>query len=112
MVNCEEIRKNINLFLKNKLNSNDVRKFYYHIKHCKKCYEQLLDEYTFFVTFNDLDDDFHFNYEKSLNEKLEKIENNFETNDNKKIFDYTLYSLLILFFLFFVLIISIRVVYK
>ena len=112
MVNCESTRKNINLFLKNKLFDNELRKFYYHIKNCRKCYEQLIDEYTFFVAFNDLDDDNNFNYEKSLDEKLFRIGNEIKLIDDKKIFDYTLYSFLILFFLFIVLIFSIRVVYK
>ena len=65
-MDCNATKKNMNAFLKETLKGNELRKTYYHLKKCKECREVLLDEFSFYAIFNDLDKDLDFDYEKNL----------------------------------------------
>lgn len=94
---CNVARSNINALLKGTIKGNNLRRTYYHIKSCEKCKEILLDEFSFYTTFNDLDTDLDFNYKTKLEEFLMKIENKILVNDSDKKLKYTVISLCICF---------------
>lgn len=90
MIKCIDCQKRNNDFLEDKLSFNDERKFIYHIDTCKKCFDELLEEYIFYVSYNDLDKNLNLNYRDSLiniiNEKKYKI-----ITDDKKITKYYIF---------------------
>ena len=111
-MDCNVAEKNINSFLRESLKGNELRKTYYHLKKCERCKEVLLDEFSFYTTFNDLDKNLDFNYEKKLNEFMNKIEFQIKNNDSVLIQKYVITSILICVGILVLLIIALRVVYR
>lgn len=111
-MDCNVAEKNINSFLRETLKGNELRKTYYHLKKCERCKEVLLDEFSFYTTFNDLDKNLDFNYEKKLNEFMNKIEFQIKNNDSILIQKYVITSILICVGILVLLIIALRVVYR
>lgn len=109
---CSEVKKNINKFLKGQVSRNDKRKMYYHLKTCNDCKEVLFDEFSFFTTFNDLDVSLDFNYENKLEEILKKIETDIVATDDEDKKRYLTISILICICLIILLIIAIKLVYR
>lgn len=108
---CSEAQKNINSFLRETLKGNELRRTYYHLKKCPICKEVLLDEFSFYMTFNDLDQDLDFNYEKNLNKFMNDIENRIVGGDGYKLRQYIFISAMICLTFLLILIIAIRIVY-
>ncbi len=110
-MNCSQAKKNINAFLRGTLKGNELRRTYYHLKKCDSCREVLLDEFSFYTTFNDLDKDLDFNYEKNLNEYMTKVEKSILSHDARLKRKYVIISLMICSILVLLLVIAIKVVY-
>lgn len=108
---CDEAQKNINSFLRKTLKGNELRKTYYHLQKCKECKEVLLDEFSFYTTFNDLDRDLDFNYEKNLSEFMEKVGLKIKTRDAKLVNRYILMSIFICIVFLMILVIALRLMY-
>ena len=108
---CNVAQKNINSFLRETLKGNELRRTYYHLAKCRECKEVLLDEFSFYTTFNDLDKDLDFNYEKKLNEFMRNVEGKIKNSDLRKINKYVLMSIVICTIFVLILIIAIRLVY-
>ena len=111
-MDCKTAQKNINSFLKETLRGNELRRTYYHLKKCQDCKEVLLDEFSFYTTFNDLDKDLDFNYQKQLNEFMKKTEDSIKIRDNKMTRRYILVSILICVLFTIILVIALRVTYR
>ena len=109
---CSTAQKNINSFLRETLKGNELRKTYYHLKNCDICKEVLLDEFSFYTTFNDLDKDLGFNYEKNLKIFMDKIGERIKSKDDKMISKYIFASIAICVMFIFILVIALRIVYK
>ena len=109
---CSVAQKNINSFLRQTLKGNELRKTYYHLQKCKECKEVLLDEFSFYTTFNDLDKDLDFNYEKNLSSFMSKIEKNIKDRDAKLRRRYIIISIAICIVFLLILIIALRVMYR
>ena len=108
---CSVVQKNINSFLKETLKGNELRKTYYHLLKCPECKEVLLDEFSFYTTFNDLDKDLDFNYERNLNSFMEKIGNRIKTKDSQMIRHFVVASILICVLFVIILIVALRIMY-
>ena len=111
-MDCKTAQKNINSFLRETLRGNELRRTYYHLKKCQDCKEVLLDEFSFYTTFNDLDKDLDFNYQKQLNEFMKKTEDSIKIRDNKMTRRYILVSILICVLFTIILVIALRVTYR
>lgn len=111
-MDCSAAKKNINSFLRETLRGNELRRTYYHLKECEKCREVLLDEFSFYTTFNDLDKDLDFNYQKKLNELMDATEKKIKSKDNKKTRKYIIISIGICIIFVILLIIALRITYK
>ena len=110
---CSDAQKNINSFIRETLKGDELRKTYYHLANCKNdCKEVLLDEFSFYTTFNDLDKDLDFNYEKNLSRFMKKIEDKIKTTDAKLISKYVLVSIIICVILVLILVVAIRLMYE
>lgn len=109
---CSIAQKNINSFLRETLKGNELRKTYYHLQKCPECKEVLLDEFSFYTTFNDLDKDLGFNYEKKLSEFMERIGLKIKTRDSKLVNRYVFISVFICFAFLMILVIALRIMYK
>ena len=109
---CSTAQKNINSFLRETLKGNELRKTYYHLKNCETCKEVLLDEFSFYTTFNDLDRDLGFNYERNLKKFMDKIGERIKSRDDKLRSKYVLVSIAICIMLLLILVIALRIVYK
>ncbi len=94
MMNCNTAEKNLGSLIRGTLKGNELRRTYYHIKKCPMCYELLLDEFSFYTSFNDLDVDLDFNYKKNLNKLLDDIGYNLKKYDAHLKNKYILYSIL------------------
>lgn len=82
IMTCVETEKNLTQFIRKTLSGNALRRTYYHIIGCKKCREALLDEFSFYTTFNDLDKDLDFNYDKQCKKLLNDIGSSIKKHDN------------------------------
>ena len=71
-MDCSLAQTNIVSLVKGTLKGTELRRTYYHIVKCSECKEVLLDEFSFYVTFNDLDTDLDFNYRKNMLNYLKK----------------------------------------
>lgn len=112
-MDCSVAQKNMNSFLRETLKGNELRKTYYHLKNCKgQCKEVLLDEFSFYTTFNDLDKDLDFNYEKKLEEFMKKIGDRIQTGDLKLKTKYFFISILACLAFVVILIVALRIVYR
>ena len=111
IMNCNTAQKNINSFLRETLRGNELRRTYYHLKKCQECKEVLLDEFSFYTAFNDLDKDLNFNYQKQLAEFMNKTENIIKTSDSKKTRKYLITSSAICVVFVILLVIAIKVMY-
>ncbi len=111
-MNCKTAQKNINSFLRETLRDNELRRTYYHLKRCQECKEVLLDEFSFYTAFNDLDKDLNFNYQKKLNEFMNKTEDRIKTNDSKKTKKYLIISIAICVVFVILLVIALKVTYR
>ncbi len=108
---CSEAQKNINSFLRQTLKGNELRKTYYHLTKCPECKEVLLDEFSFYTTFNDLDKDLDFNYEKNLSEFMENVGLKIKARDAKLVNRYILMSIFICIVFLMILVIALRIMY-
>ena len=97
---CSVAEKNINSFIRGTLKGNELRKVYYHLKKCAKCREVLLDEFSFYMTFNDLD------------KLMADTEFDIKRNDAIIKQNYFAMSVAICAFFLLLLIIAIKVVYR
>lgn len=111
-MNCKVAEKNLGEFFRGTLKGNELRQTYYHLKECNRCKEVLLDEFSFYTTFNDLDTDLNFSYEKSLNRFMEMIEQSIKMYDYSLKIKYIILSILICVAFFVLLIIALKVVYR
>ena len=111
-MDCSVAEKNINSFIRGTLKGNKLRKVYYHLKKCAKCREVLLDEFSFYMTFNDLDKDLNFNYQKNLDKLMADTEFDIKRNDAIIKQNYFAMSVAICAFFLLLLIIAIKVVYR
>ena len=111
-MDCSTAQKNINNFLRETLIGNELRRTYYHLKECEKCREVLLDEFSFYTTFNDLDRDLDFNYERNLNRFMNKIGDRIKSHDSSLISRYVLMSIIICISFVAIITIALRIVYS
>ena len=111
-MDCSTAQKNINNFLRETLKGNELRKTYYHLKNCDTCKEVLLDEFSFYTTFNDLDKDLDFNYERNLKKFMNKIGDRIKSKDDKLTSKYIFASVMICIMFLIILIIALRIAYK
>ncbi|MBQ2205347.1 MAG: hypothetical protein II411_05590 [Lachnospiraceae bacterium] len=102
----------MNSFLKGTLKGNELRRTVYHIKNCPYCKEVLLDEFSFYMTFNDLDKDLNFNYEKKMNELLNDTEQKIVALDSKLKKKYVILSILLCFAFMAILTLALRLMYR
>lgn len=93
-MDCINSQKNINKLIRNELKKDELRETFNHISKCKKCMEVLLEEYSFYIAFNDQDKELYFDYENKLNLFLEKIHNEIKTENMKLTIKYTLFSII------------------
>ena len=112
MMDCSTAQNKIDRFVKGTLKGNELRRTFYHIKGCKKCSEVLLDEFSFYTAFNDLDRDLDFNYKKRLAIMMNDTENMIKAKDAYLRQKYFVVSLLICFAFLFLVVIALRVVYR
>ena len=112
MMDCNDAQKKIDSFIKGTLKGNELRRVFYHIKDCEECYEVLLDEFSFYTAFNDLDRDLDFNYKKRLDLIMKDIENKIKIKDSSLRQKYFIISLLICFAFLFLVVIALKVVYR
>lgn len=110
-MDCETARKNMNGFLRGTLKSLEQRRTYYHIEKCSECKEVLLDEFSFYTTFNDLDTDLDFNYVKGFEKFLRNVKEKIESGDEELKIRYTILSILICILFIIILYLAIRLVY-
>lgn len=111
-MNCKSAQKRIGAFIRGTLSGNELRKTYYHINKCDKCKEILLDEFSFYTVFNDLDKELDFNYHNKINELLEKTGEDIKKSDSIKIMKYRIYSFLICVLGAVIVFIALKVVYR
>ena len=109
---CSVAQKNINSFIRKTLKGNELRKTYYHLKKCPECKEVLLDEFSFYTTFNDLDKDLDFNYERNLNNFMDEIGENIKNRDASLMGKYIVASIAICILFLIILILALRIMYK
>lgn len=112
MINCDEIRKMYNRFFENKLSPIEKRKFYFHMKNCEACREDIKDEYNFYAAFNDKDKNYDFNINDDLKKKFMVLEDDVVIGDNRLYLRYTAISIIITMLLFLTLVLAIRFVFK
>ena len=112
MMDCSIAQKKIDSFIKGTLNGNELRRFFYHIKDCKECNEVLLDEFSFYTAFNDLDRDLDFNYKEKLKIMMKDTEDKIKIRDSYLRHKYFIMSLLICFVFLFLVVIALKVVYR
>lgn len=109
---CTEAQSKFVSLFKGTIKGNELRKTYYHIVNCKKgCKEILLDEFSFYTTFNDLDKDLDFNYKRKLDELLDSIKMKIETGDSDKTIRYILISIAMCVAFVILVALAIRIVY-
>lgn len=101
----------MNSFLRETLKGDELRKTYYHLTKCKNCKEVLLDEFSFYTTFNDLDKDLSFNYEKNLSKFMRKIGEGIQLQDSSATFRYVIISVLLCLLFILILIVALRIMY-
>ena len=111
-MDCDYAQKKIDSFIKGTLKGNELRRTLYHIKGCPKCKEVLLDEFSFYTAFNDLDRDLDFNYSNKLNSLLNSVEERIKIKDSYLRQKYFVISVLICFFMLFLVVIALKVVYR
>ena len=109
---CKTAQKNINSFLKETLKGNELRRTYYHLAKCPECKEILLDEFSFYTVFNDLDNELDFSYKKKLDELMKRIEDEIVSGDKRKVKRYTIISIIMCVMFVILLIIAIKVMYR
>lgn len=109
---CKTAQKNINSFLKETLKGNELRRTYYHLAKCPECKEILLDEFSFYTVFNDLDNELDFSYKKKLDELMKRIEDEIVLGDKRKVKRYTIISIIMCVMFVILLIIAIKVMYR
>mgnify|MGYP006873037107 CR=1 FL=1 len=112
IMDCTAASKNINSFIKGTLKGNELRHTYFHLKKCDKCREVLLDEFSFYTIFNDLDKNLDFNYKKSLEKLMHVAERKIIEHDEKLRKKYFIMSIAICILFFVLLVIALRVVYR
>lgn len=111
-MNCKVVQKNFNSLIKGTLKGRQLRQTYYHIENCSECKEVLLDEFSFYATFNDLDKDLNFNYKNRVDEMLNSIKTNIEVGDIANALKYVVFSIIICIGTLVILAIALRLVYR
>ena len=111
-MDCSIAEKNINSLIRGTLKGKELRRTYFHLKKCARCKEVLLDEFSFYMTFNDLDKDLNFNYKENLDKFMAETEYNIKHNDSIIRQNYYIVSILICFFIFVLLVFALRMVYR
>ena len=111
-MDCSVATKNINSFIRGTLKGNELRQTYFHLKKCDGCREVLLDEFSFYMTFNDLDTNLDFNYHKSLDKLMSDTEAKIKNHDEDLKRKYLVMSVVICVSFFILLIIALKVVYR
>lgn len=109
---CQTAQKNINSFLRETLKGNELRRTYYHLVKCPDCKEILLDEFSFYTVFNDLDSDLNFSYNNKLKELMKRTEDKIVNGDKKKVRKYILASIMICIIFVALLIVALKVMYR
>ena len=112
MMDCSTAQKKIDSFIKGTLKGNELRRVFYHIKDCEECNEVLLDEFSFYTAFNDLDRDLDFNYKERLDLMMKNTEDKIRIKDATLKQKYFIMSLLICFAFLFLVVIALKVVYR
>ena len=112
IMDCSTAQKKIDSFIKGTLKGNELRRVFYHIKNCEECNEILLDEFSFYTAFNDLDRDLDFNYKERLNIMMNETESRIKMRDATLKQRYFIISLLICFAFLFLVVIALKVVYR
>ena len=112
IMDCSVAKKKIDSFIKGTLKGNELRCVFYHIKDCKECNEVLLDEFSFYTAFNDLDRDLDFNYKERLNIMMNETESRIKMRDATLKQRYFIMSLLICFVFLFLVVVALKVVYR
>ena len=111
-MDCSIAEKNINSLIRGTLKGKELRRTYFHLKKCARCKEVLLDEFSFYMTFNDLDKYLNYNYKENLEKILAEIEHNIRHNDSILRQNYYIASILICVFVFLLLVFALRMVYR
>ena len=109
---CNTAQKNINSFLKETLKGNELRRTYYHLAKCPECKEILLDEFSFYTVFNDLDNDLNFSYNGKLDELMKKTEEKIVNGDKRKVKKYIFISIMMCVVFVVLLVIALKVMYR
>ena len=95
MTQHKQFENNIPKFFKNELKDNDLRRFVYHYEECESCREQANEEYAFFATYNDLDNELNYDHRKDLKTKVNNTIAKIEFNDKILRIKYSIISILI-----------------
>ena len=82
------------------------------MKKCTECKEVLLDEFSFYTTFNDLDKDLDFNYQKNLNKFMNSVESKIKLHDYRLMKKYIFISIAICIVFVVLLVIALRITYR
>lgn len=111
MINCDNFKNMIKDFLEDKLSLDKKRKFICHLAKCHDCQDVLLEEYIFYVTYNDLDDNISLNYRDNLYNNIYKVKEEIREYDEKKIKMYIFFSIALIFIVINIISIIIRILY-
>lgn len=79
---CIEVQRNMNAFINDELDGEQLEEFLLHIRTCPSCKEDLEVYYTLFSSIKLLDEDKNINDQMDINKKIRRAE---ETIRRKKL---------------------------
>lgn len=78
-MNCNDARKNIIPYINEQLHMDDTLQFIKHVNECSECKDELEIYYILEHGLSDREEDVSFDFQKSLNEQLEREEKELES---------------------------------
>lgn len=112
MTQHKQFENNIPKFFKNELSGNELRRFVYHYEECENCRNQANEEYAFFATYNDLDNESNYNHAKDLKSKVNETIAKIEFSDKIKLIKYTIISIAICLIGMFLVAFILRIIFS
>lgn len=92
---CKQAQKMAKSLIDNSLSKETLREFYFHIKNCPSCYDEVSKEYLLFNML-DISKDNDKEIEEDFNKFINNLKKLFYTDDLRKIFVYVADTLVIL----------------
>lgn len=95
-MDCKETRKNINRFIEDGLEDNDLAQFIKHISECEECKEELSIQYLVTTGMKQLEEDSAFDLYGDLKEKMERATRRVQARKRAIAFMYVMETIAIL----------------